>query len=351
MLGTRLLWLCVGGCLATSLCVSGEVRADGTAEPIRVEYTAAPGCPSGADFLRAVLARTSRVRRAASGEQARTFQVNIHETDAGKLSGEFSIAEPQEPEQASDKRAITGDSCREVFDALSLFAALSVDPEALTTPVEPVESVEPAPAPLAHRTTQAAPRVSASAPSSPEKTRFHAAVGVDVGALTAGTGTALLLSEPFLEASMAPARASRVSLAPTLRLAFSTVGTDTQTTSDGRAHLHWTTLRLDGCPAELEMARSFLVRPCVAFGAGVLEASGKTIAHPESHTLGWETIGALFRLEWTPWRFLSFEASAGVDAPLRRDTFYFEPFQPSTVAYQAPLALTRASFGVGLHFL
>ncbi len=342
---TRLLLSCIGLGFTVSLCLSGEARADGVAEPIRVEYQAVPTCESGADFLRAVLARTSRVRRAASGERARTFRVTIRDAEAGKLSGAFSIVDPGEPEEISAERTIIGESCPEVFNALSLFAALSVDSEALTTAME---SAEPAPAPPA---PPAAVRLSAPAPEAPEKTRFHAAVGVDLGAINAGTGTALLLIEPFLEARVAPARASRVSLAPTLRLAFSAVGANTPSTSDGPAHLHWTTLRLEGCPAELDISRSFVVRPCVAFAGGALEASGETIAHPESHTLSWLTVGALLRLEWTPWRFLSFEASAGVDAPLRRDAFYFEPFGPSTFAYQAPLALGRASFGVALHFL
>jgi len=345
---TRLLLSYVGLGLAASLCLCGEARADGVAEPIRVEYHAVPMCESGADFLSAVLARTSRVRRAASGERARTFRVTIRDAEAGKLSGAFSIVEPGEPEEISAERTIIGESCPEVFNALSLFAALSVDSEALTTATE---SADPAPAPPAPQATRAAVRVSAPAAEAPEKTRFQAAVGVDLGALNAGTGTALLLIEPFLEARMAPGRASRVSLAPTLRLAFSAVGGNTPSTSDGPAHLHWTTLRLEGCPAELDISRSFVVRPCVAFAGGALEASGETIAHPESHTLSWLTVGALLRLEWTPWRFLSFEASAGVDAPLRRDAFYFEPFGPATFAYQAPLALGRASFGVALHFL
>jgi hypothetical protein len=239
-----------------------------------------------------------------------------------------------------------------VFDALTLFAALAVDPEALTTLPEPssgtlAEPEKLAAAPARPPSPRAAP---ASEPAAPERRPFQAGVGCDVGAVNADTGSSLLLVAPFAEARFAHTE-SRLALAPTVRLGFSSLSSETARTVDGPAKLRWTTLRLDGCPAQLQLAGSLVARPCLALSGGTLKASGETIAHPESHTLGWWTLGALFRLEWSASRWLSFEASAALDAPLRRDTFYFEPESNETKVYRAPALLGRGEFGIGLHFL
>jgi hypothetical protein len=329
---------------------SRAARAAGGAEPIRVDFRAEPGCAGGAEFLRGVLSRTARVRSAVGGEPALTFHVTISSTSDGKLSGDFSITEPGVEERASDKRSIVGESCHEVFDALTLFAALSVDPEALVAnpganavlPAAPAPGeAPPQPAPLRFSKT------TAPEPATPASRPFQAAVGCGVGVTNADTGSSLLLVEPFAEARFAHAD-TRVSVAPTVRLGFSSLSADTERTLDGRAHLHWTTLRLDGCPVQLELFRSLVARPCLALSGGSLLASGESIAHPESHTLGWWAVGALFRLEWSASHWLSFEASAALDAPMRRDAFYFEPSVP---VYQAPSVLGRGELGFGLHFL
>jgi hypothetical protein len=338
--------------LALGLTVSSSAWAADDAEPIRVELHAQPACANGAEFLRAVIARTARVRSAADGEAARTFHVSIVPT-GDKLSGDFSISEAGSEARASDKRSIVGESCREVFDALTLFAALAVDPQALTTttaepiPADRSEPAQPQPSAATAPTPLAAPR---AAPTTPERKPFQAGVGCDIGAVSVDTGSSLLLIEPFAEARLAH-REARLALAPTVRLGFSSLSSQTASTVDGPAKLRWTTLRLDGCPAQLQLVGSLVARPCLALGGGALKASGETIAHPESHTLGWWTLGALFRLEWSASRLLSFEASAALDGPVRRDTFYFDPESPETRVYRAPSLLGRGELGIGLHFL
>jgi len=138
----------------------------------------------------------------------------------------------------------------------------------------------------------------------------------------------------------------RLFAAPALRLAFSSTGADTARGSDGFAHLHWTTLRLDGCPAELNIARTFSIRPCLVVSGGLLSATG-VITHPNSQRLPWRTLGGLIRAEWNLVTALSLEAEAGLDAPFRRDQLYFDP---STPVYRAPAAMARVSLGVGVHF-
>jgi hypothetical protein len=326
----------IGGARAAS--------AQQPAEPLRVELSAPAGCGTGDDFLRTVLARTGRARAAARGEAARTLHVEIVATDNGKLQGELSITEAA-GQSASEKRSISSDSCHELVEALALFGALAVDPEASTEPLPSSPTPTPAPKPNPPRRNSPPPAPSAQS---------HVALGVDGGVLSAGTASLLPLVEPFVELSRASPTASRIAMTPSLRLAFSTTGGDTRPTADGPAHLHLTTVRLGGCPLELGIASTLQALPCVELGAGALTASGQTVAHPESHTLLWGSLGLAARLQWRPWPALSFEASGAVDLPFRRDHFYFDPASSSganTFAYEAPRLLGRALFGAALHFL
>ncbi len=337
----------VAGVVVPGICLLSAVAIAADAEPVRLEFQAPPACADGTEFLRVVLFRTARIRAAVGGETARTFHVDIHADEQDKLSGDFSITDPSEGE--SDERTIKGESCGEVFDALTLFAALSVDPDALTAnppPPVPEPTREPAQhtAPVEHQ-LKAPP--SPATESAPPRRGLRAGAGCDVGALNAGTSRLPLLLEPFVEVQF-PHVPARIAFVPTIRLAFSSLGAESDDTADGRARLHWTTARLDGCPAQLEVAGSLAVRPCLALAGGTLSAAGETIAHPESHTLGWWTLGGLFRLEWSPWSFLSLEANAGLDLPLRRDEYYFEP---KTEVYRAPATLGRGSVGAAIHFL
>jgi hypothetical protein len=261
--------------------------------------------------------------------------------------GEFSVTNPDDPSHASSKRTIKGESCTEVCDALALFAAMSVDPE---VPQAPLPAAQPTPTALApapelrrERKRRAAPDPHAQRSS----TRTSALVGLHLGAMSAGVARSLLLVEPFVELGLRQAEEARGLLAaPALRLGFSSTGADTARTADGLAHLHWTTLRLDGCPLEIRSGTAFSVRPCLSASGGLLSATG-IIAHPGAQRLLWSTLGGLIRAEWSFLTVLVLEADAGLDVPLRRDRLYFEPATP---VYRAPSVMARASLGVGLHF-
>jgi hypothetical protein len=269
--------------------------------------------------------------------------VGISSDGQGKLVGELSISDPAAADKPSEKRTISSESCRELMDALALFAALAVDPQASTEPLEPHPEPQAPPAepvrPVApHPQPQQAPRQRA----------LGAAVGVEGGTLAADTQTLLSVVEPYLAVSFREPRPSGLSLSPLVRLSFSTVGGDTRDTEDGPARVHWTALRLGGCPLALGIVRTLSARPCLDLSAGALSASGKTIAHPESHTLTWVAIGPSARLHWQPYPLVELTLSVGAELPLKRDHFYFEP---DTFAYRPPVALGRALLGAGLHFL
>ena len=341
------------------LCVEpAPASAQEGTEPVQLVFRALPNCPDAAAFFRAVSARTPRVRIAEDRESGRTFHVAIHRTDDGKVMGDFSISDPNDLTQTSSKRTITGESCTEVCDALALFAALSIDPDAATTdpqganaPSVPAERAQPTPTLGIHprRTSRGSDRhLAADRRVKPVSTlRISALVGVQVGAISAGTPANPVLVEPFFEIQLHQVETRGIFTAPALRLGFSSTKTDTATTSSGLAHLHWTALRLDACPIALRFGRTFSVRPCLSASAGQLSATG-VITLPNTERLPWLTVGGLIRGEWNFLSVLVLEADGGADAPLRRDQLYFEP---STPVYRAPAAMGHVSLGVSVHFL
>jgi hypothetical protein len=331
---------------AAALSATSTARATEPVEPIRVELDTRSGCGNDEDILHAVLARTTRARAANPGETARSLRIAITADAQGELVGELSIHDPAAAEQSSEKRSIQSDSCRELLDALALFGALAVDPQASTEPLPAkAESPPPPPEPVAMRAS-GTPRDTSPPPSG--RRTVGASVGLDAGSFVAGTAAPMLLAEPYLAASWSAPHDTGVALSPLARLSFTSVGGDTRDTADGPAHLHWTALRLGACPIELGILRSLGVRPCLELSAGALTATGKTIAHPESHTLSWVSLGPTARLEWRPHALVEVTASLGADVPLKRDHFYFEP---NTFAYRPPALLGRGLLGVGLHFL
>lgn len=128
LLGVVLALLCT---LATT-----PVRAD--QEPILLEYSADPGCPSGADFERMVFERAHSARPALDQEAARLFTVTIRKTAQG-VQGSLTVREAG----VNLVRQVRGKSCRQLASVLALAAALAIDPAADLAPAREGENDEP----------------------------------------------------------------------------------------------------------------------------------------------------------------------------------------------------------------
>jgi len=87
-----------------------------------LDYVAEDSCPNADAFLRAVLARSTRLRAANESEAARTLHVTIARSADGNVEGAFSLSTAEDPLRPSVTRVISGGSCSEVFDALTLVA-------------------------------------------------------------------------------------------------------------------------------------------------------------------------------------------------------------------------------------
>jgi hypothetical protein len=348
--------------VASSLLFVATVRAQvATSEPVRMEVRSELPCGSAERFLRSVFARTPLARKPNEGESARTFHVSIHPGDDGRFSGELVVTDASKPAVESGRRVIAGESCIEVFDALALFAALSVDPRASTAalpeevpgaietpPVSrevasaspPVPPSPQAPSPTPARTDERKPRSRGSA--------WQARGGGHVGIMSAGLRSGLLLVMPFVEGSYEAAPETVFAFAPAGRLWFSSTDGSTHATVEGPARMVLTTARLDACPLEIRLLSTLYGRPCLVMAGGALSARGETITYPARVRLPWASLGGSARVEWRLLGFLALEAAAGVDLPLVRHAFHFEPATP---IYRVPAVLPNASAGLSLEFL
>jgi hypothetical protein len=344
--------------LAAVLSLASPQAEAATAEPVRVEARGPLECGNAERFLRLVLVRTPLARKAKEGEAGRTFQISLRRREDGAFDGEIVVIGAGSPPDESGRRSISDGSCGAVFDALTLFAALAVDPDASTAsfPLDAEIGGEPrAPArgPAAHpppQVTERTPRErgrTGERHASEKRWDWHLEGGAHAGASSAGLASPLLLAMPFVEGGFVEATPERIALAPAARLWFSSTGASTRSTVEGPAALRFTTVRLDACPLELRALPTLGVRPCLALAAGVLRARGETIAHPATVRRPWGTAGGVVRLAWRIFGFLSVEAALGVDLPFERDAFHFEPATP---IYRVPVALGYGTAGLGVYF-
>jgi hypothetical protein len=336
---------------------SASAWAADDVETVTLEFHAdAANCPDKADFLRSVQAQTRSIRIAEHDESTRTFRVLIRGNAGEKVRGEFSLVDAEVSGRTSATRTIWGETCKEVFEALALFVALSVDSESPTSAVSRAHA-KPHRSPRRERPAPSSDRRAAStvtptwkqesAGAAPVRRQWRGTAGIHVGMMSAGAASMLPFAAPFIEASLRPIGGGS-SLSPALRLGFSSSATSSSQTSYGAAQLRWTMLRSDACPIDLQALRALFVRPCFTGTVGVLRGTGVGIAEPNTRHLAWSTLGALLRVEWTLGDVFSIEASGAMDLPLRRDAFHFERELP---LYRVPRALGTATIGVATHFL
>ena len=113
-----------------------SARAVDAAQPIRIRYTAPPGCPNSLQFFWLVRSRTDRVRLAAVTELAVPISVDLLPNATGVVG---TLGLPPVGGELFQRR-VEARSCAEVVVALSLIVALAFDPDAASA----------VPAPAAH---------------------------------------------------------------------------------------------------------------------------------------------------------------------------------------------------------
>ena len=267
-------------------------------EPIRIEYSAAPGCPSAADVVARLRERAS-IRRVDA--DARVFAFAIA-PDGAAYRGELAVRD------AGDvtSREVTAASCDEVVHALVVVAALAIEERVAARRAEPV---------LEH------------------PARWQLAFGTGFARYAGVTPSARLGIPVHLEVG----RGNQA-----LRATFDVTARD----DVAMASFQWLAGRLEACPYVWRIGR-FTAAPCAGLQAGVLRAEGTVAFEAMSRTRPWLAPELVGRVGVTLGRF-HVELEGLVAAPLVRDRYYIAP---ATTIHQVPAAAFGLGSNVAIDFL
>ena len=338
-LGWRVVRSAAVGALAASTIAFAApgAQAEGE-EPLRIEYRAGPVCPTQAEFVDAVRARTVRWRDALAGESARRFVIDLA-ARGGAVHGRLVVTTVKNEEA---RREVAGASCEVVVETLALMTALAIDPLASLAPAPRVPPPHAAPPPRIVAPVVGA-KVAPPAPAPPAAAwRLAAGSHATVGAGMAPDLTVGL--EAFVDVRYD--RPGTV-LSPSARLLLEGSESGLNVTRAGTARFDRLLGGLALCPTQIPLgAASLSFVPCATFDAGVLEGIGTDTARARTRDRLWMTAGLAGRLAWTLTDRVDFEAEGGAVFPAMRDTFVF----PSLPVYAVPLAAGFARLGVALRF-
>ncbi len=325
------------------------------AKPVQVEFEAPAGCSGAEAFFRSLRSRTDQVRRADPGEPHTTLQVRLLRK-GGHVLGELRVVNDR---GGTDTRKVQGASCDDVVQALSLTAALAVDPSALLS--APASAPEEAPAPTAEvaKEPQATKppavkevRAAAAPPSTPEVVASDTSLPVPSFTLGVGPlGGALLASSAGLGAAVASrwTLADRGVLRASLGLAFIYLRNDAVLTP-GAVQIVLTGLAATACP--FRATTSILTfEPCALLLGGWLAASGRETTHAYSVDRLWLSAGGILRVAASLGGGFWLDAQVGVSAPFfKRRFFITTPDNVVNVVGETPMISPIAGLGLAYGF-
>ncbi|MGH7435770.1 MAG: hypothetical protein ACRENE_08850 [Polyangiaceae bacterium] len=298
-------------------------------------YQAPDTCPSRDEFERRTQAR---LHHALSAETAgRHVQVVLARKGA-TYEGRVTLVEP---DGRATTKTLEGSDCDGVVDALSLVAALALEPGGAAPPPR---AALPAPAPPASSPAATPSAQTPSSDSAPLPSRPLSRFELNLG----GTVAVGVVPSPLLGATLgfdwvdvaagpldtAFGLAITASLAPDVHPA------------GGTAHFAWITLRPLACPFGLSAGRSLAVRGCATGDFGLVVASGEDTVAPATSVRQWGSLGGSCRLETLPRASLRAQVEAGVQAPLRRDRYAFGPND----FFQVPVAIFTTAVSLAVSF-
>ncbi len=357
--------------------------ASPTASPTtyaRVEYDAPPGCSSVEVFEAGIRSRTTRVRIVREGPADLLIRLRVIRAGT-QVQGELVLVDHG---TETESRAMGGLSCEEVVQALSLTAALALDPSATALP-SPNATSPSSPGSGAPRPTGAM----GSTPSTAETTGLDGSTGPSPGVpgtarpgaptaapapganaisstasslpyqnarpgATAGAAAyefeagAQLRIAHLIEGHLGAggallARIDRLDgvVRQTLGLALLHVRDDLLGTPHGISTA-LTALAVSLCPVRAE-AGHLALTPCAELTGGWLRATGQGVAHPIGVDRSyWSTGGALYA-RFAVARGFALELQAAVAIPLVERIFTTSP--PDTQAGQTAAVYTSAGIG------
>jgi hypothetical protein len=330
--------------LSLALTASGETAV----EPVRIEYTASPGCLGEREVTREILSRTRRARPARPGEAARLFRLSALPR-GDRIAGRLEIVAV---DGTSTVREVTAKTCLEVLDALTLVARIAIDPEALDS------ASSRAPAPPDSSATQdlseqkqlvrtaqkeAKPGAESSTAGSARepRTRWRFRLGMGAQAFASTVVSPKVTPGLGVFADLTGEPPAWLDLRGGLRAAAS----GEAETGAGNARFTLIAARLGVCLPRIDLSNDWSICPIGGLEAGVLKATGTETSGARSATRPWLALGAGLRLEWRITSQLFVELEGEGAAPMIRDRFVFN--QPETTVHEPPVLGANAAIGLG----
>lgn len=278
-------------CTWMSTAPTAEAREQ---EPIRLEYVADSGCPSGTEFERMVFARTHSARPALEGEQARLFTVTLQRREQS-ISGSLTVRDGDQ----TLVRQVNGHHCGELASVLALATALAIDPSAELLPeaapeVTPSEPPTPEPSP---------PPSSTSSPSPPQRPEDTTPLPFDPPDALPSPPSEKVVQVglgPRLDWAATPYPAVGPSLALeygtkepswTLGLAASLLFTAGTEVASARADFRLFTASLNACGLIFRWQDRISAGPCLHLDVGDVYATSSNIPFQKAVHRVWSTLG------------------------------------------------------------
>ena len=325
---------------------------------VRIDYVAPHGCPDEESFAAQLRERVPHVALTRDVDALRLdVSVKVH---GPRFEGRFVV---HEADGSVSRRAVLGATCEEVVSAVTLIAALALEPEAPSRPTTD-EAVargvtDPATASDARGATTTVgsdgqpPAVTRSAPDAsasggPERVegadaRGGAAslsVGAHAGASSRMGGTVLASASLFVDLH----GATQAVFDPALRVRFERSGSGTAMAPRGGGQFTWTLGSVELCPTAWSVWR-VRVSPCARVDGGALAADGQDVQPSRSDVRVWLSAGAVGRARFHVAGPVYAELEETAFVPLVRDRFYVAP--DVTVFRAAPLGWAMSG-GLGV---
>jgi hypothetical protein len=332
------------GFAAATLLLTHAARSADPQRPVRFDYEAEQGCPDESAWIANTLSRAPAARVATQDEAAWTLRARIVR-EGNRFAGRLQVVTP---EAVSDTRRFRGNSCEQVALALSIAAALSVDPEhggaASPTSVEPLPPVEPPPSP---------PPPSVPAPARPPERPANPPTheeSTPAARWSKRLGGAFFLAHSVIDSPMLGGEIVahlRPEPVPPVALRFSAGYAQSLIVEalPGAARFYLPEIALEGC---VMGGQRWLVSLGACGGArgGLLVASGQGVDQPSNATRGWLAwIGGL-RAEVGAPLGLRAEIAASLAIRQTRYTYIFD--RPPVTITEAPWLGWELTVGIML---
>lgn len=324
--------ICAASLVATTYALIEPRASAEEIERIAVSYEAYPLCPNEDAFVGEIAARTSKFQRVSEKEASRVLRVKLTEEPGHAMTrGELVLAD-------GEARVVHDENCAVVVSGLALIAALAIDPEAETGPVDRLAPPPPPPPPPppVEPPLPPPPPIVASKPRRTIAFGATAGVGARVGLVPISAAAMISGFVGFEEPTWIHPQAR-------LQLAGTGPRTESGPTAGPAAKLQWYGAHLEGCGF---FGGRFRAGPCGLFEVGAVHASGVNVNDRQSTTRPGASVGAGMRGMLTAGHFYG-DVGAFALAPFRRDRFYVDP---SVTLFQSSVVGGEVSANVGVIF-